>query len=247
MHDELMDADLNDLEILKEFTLESKLLMCQQLSCRIMTASGVDIRKAYEENIMPWELETFTAYSILFDDASANKTLDVETFSRCITLIRNYWPNKLSEAEKDGVYPETFIMISALQQYPVQGVYLQKLFRSHYFFTFTNENLDMKKIFNQKMGVEYERLELFAFVLFFSMCGDLSGEVPNEVRCKWVGNLLKDSEVCTLLSINIDDYKKQLEDLNGKSVEDQFYGLKTQYIYPLIEKEISYIFHRHIW
>ena len=25
MHDELMDADLNDLEILKEFTLESKL------------------------------------------------------------------------------------------------------------------------------------------------------------------------------------------------------------------------------
>lgn len=37
--------------------------------------------------------------------------------------------------------------------------------------------------------------------------------------------------------INIDDYKKQLEDLNGKSVEDQFYGLKTQYIYPLIEKE----------
>lgn len=50
------------------------------------------------------------------------------------------------------------------------------------------------------------------------------------------------SEVCTLLSINIDDYKKQLEDLNGKSVEDQFYGLKTQYIYPLIEKEnIIYI------
>ena len=42
--------------------------------------------------------------------------------------------------------------------------------------------------------------------------------------------------------INIDDYKKQLEDLNGKSVEDQFYGLKTQYIYPLIEKEnIIYI------
>ena len=146
MHDELMDADLNDLEILKEFTLESKLLMCQQLSCRIMTASGVDIRKAYEENIMPWELETFTAYSILFDDASANKTLDVETFSRCITLIRNYWPNKLSEAEKDGVYPETFIMISALQQYPVQGVYLQKLFRSHYFFTFTNENIGVQGV-----------------------------------------------------------------------------------------------------
>lgn len=43
-------------------------------------------------------------------------------------------------------------------------------------------------------------------------------------------------------TINIDDYKKQLEDLNGKSVEDQFYGLKTQYIYPLIEKEnIIYI------
>ena len=85
-----------------------------------------------------------------------------------ITLIRNYWHEGLSDAEKKGMYPEIFIMISALQQFPVQGLILPKLFRYHYFFTFVNDKIDMKTIFIDKMGVDYERLEKFAFMVF--MC-----------------------------------------------------------------------------
>ena len=64
--------------------------------------------------------------------------LMVKHFANTITLIRNYWHNGLTEAENSGQYPEAFMMISALQQFPVQGVFLQKLSRYHYLFTFQN-------------------------------------------------------------------------------------------------------------
>ncbi len=39
---------------------------------RIMTCSKIDIELALKENIMPWEIEAFTAYSIIYnsDDAT---------------------------------------------------------------------------------------------------------------------------------------------------------------------------------
>ena len=103
-----------------------------------MFCSKVDITKAYYENIMPWEIEAFAAHSIVYDNENATVELDGETFSDTITLIRNYWHNGLTEAENSGQYPETFMMISALQQFPGQGAFLQKLYRYHYFFTFQN-------------------------------------------------------------------------------------------------------------
>ena len=67
-----------------------------------MTSSKVDMLKAYEENIMPWELEAFAAYSIVYDKDEATEDLDGETFSKVITLIRNYWHDGLTAAEENG-------------------------------------------------------------------------------------------------------------------------------------------------
>lgn len=132
---DLTHSNLGALEKLKEYTLESKLLACQKMSSRIMTCSKIDIELALKENIMPWEIEAFTAYSIIYNSDDATEVLDWKTFGEMITLIRNYWHEGLRCAEKEGTYPETFFMISALQQFPVQGVFLEKLFRYHYFFT----------------------------------------------------------------------------------------------------------------
>ena len=68
MEENLVHSSLDFLKILERFTLESKLLACQKYSCRIMTCSQVDMDKAYHENIMPWEIEAFAAYSIVYDD-----------------------------------------------------------------------------------------------------------------------------------------------------------------------------------
>ena len=70
------------------------------------------------------------------------------------------------------------MMISALQQFPVQGVFLQKLYRYHYFFTFQNDKLDMKKVFFDKMGADYERLEEFASMVFLGFSKEAQDVIP---------------------------------------------------------------------
>ena len=59
MEKNLVHSNLDFLKILEKYTLESKLLACQKYSSRIMSSSMVDMRKAYKENIMPWEIGTY--------------------------------------------------------------------------------------------------------------------------------------------------------------------------------------------
>ena len=93
MEKNLVHSNLDFLKILEKYTLESKLLACQKYSSRIMSSSMVDMRKAYKENIMPWEIEAFAAYSLVYDNDAATEVLDGRTFAETITLIRNYWLN----------------------------------------------------------------------------------------------------------------------------------------------------------
>ena len=91
MSDNLVHSSLDFLKDLEKFTLESKLLACQKYSSRIMTCSRVDMEKAYKENIMPWEIEALSAYSIIYNKSDVTEKLDSDTFANMITLIRNYW------------------------------------------------------------------------------------------------------------------------------------------------------------
>lgn len=179
MDKNLIHSNLDFLKVLEKFTLESKMLTCQKYSSRIMTRSMVDMTKAYQENIMPWEIEAFAAYSVVYDDDNATEELDNKTFADTITLIRNYWHRGLIEAEKSGECQEMLMMILTLQQFSVQGVFLQKLYRYHYFFTFQNEKLDMKKVLFEKMGVNYEQLEEFAFLTFIGFSKEAQDNVEN--------------------------------------------------------------------
>lgn len=242
MEENLTHSNLDFLKRLENFTLESKLSICQKYSSRIMTSSMVDMTRAYCENIMPWEIEAFAAYSIVYDNENATVKLDDETFSDIITLIRNYWHNGLTKAENSGQYPEVFMMISALQQFPVQGIFLQKLYRYHYFFTFQNENLNMRKIFFDKIGVNYEQLDEFAFLIFVGFSKELQDIIPilqlKSIRTK----ILSDKEVLSVLSIEKEDYKKKLFSFYKDNVIEQYYGLKIQYIYPFVlDKGYIYI------
>ena len=242
LEENLEHSSLEFLKVLEKYTLESKMLACQKFSSRIMTSSKVDMLKAYEENIMPWELEAFAAYSIVYDKDEATEDLDGETFSKVITLIRNYWHDGLTAAEENGEYPEVFMMISALQQVPVQGLYLQKLFRYHYFFTFQNSSIDMRKVFFDKMGVNYEQLEDFAFLLFLACSKEVQDIIiPSQIQRMMI-QAFSCKRVVELLSIEKEDYKKKLHLLYNDNVIDQYYGLKIQYQYPIISgKNFCYI------
>ena len=202
----------------------------------------VDLNKACKENIMPWEIEAFAAYSIVYDDDSATEELDVKTFSNTITLIRNYWHNGLTDAEEKEEYPEVFMMISILQQFPVQGVLLQKLYRYHYFFTFQGINLDMKKVFFDKMGISYEQLEELAFLVFLGFSKDAQDVIPKNKLENALTKAFMNNDFMRLLSIEKEAYKKELSSLYSENVHDQYYGLKIQYVYPFISgKEFTYV------
>ncbi|WP_036613326.1 hypothetical protein [Oribacterium sp. P6A1] len=234
MEENLTHNSLDFLKKLNKYTLDSKLMICQKYSSRIMSLSEVDFVKAYNENIMPWEIEAFAAYSIVYDDDNATEALDIKTFGEIITLIRNYWHSGLTTAEQDGRYPEIFMMISALQQFPVQGVFLQKLFRYHYFFTFQNEKVDMKKIFYKKIGVDYERFEVFAFLVFLSFSKEAQNKLLKVDILKLSRIAFSDNAVFKELCIEKEEYKKKLASLYKDNVIDQYYGLKIQYVYPFI-------------
>ena len=207
-----------------------------------MTCSQVDMVKAYKENIMPWEIEAFAAYSIVYDNDDASEKLDGKTFTDTITLIRNYWHSGLTAAEESGEYPEAFMMISALQQFPVQGVFLQKLYRYHYFFTFQNDKLDMKKVFFDKMGADYERLEEFASMVFLGFSKEAQDVIPPTELQIFLTKAFTDKDALRLLSIEKEEYKKQLFSLYKDNIIDQYYGLKIQYLYPFIsEQDFTYV------
>lgn len=207
-----------------------------------MTCSQVDMVKAYKENIMPWEIEAFAAYSIVYDNDDASEKLDGKTFADTITLIRNYWHSGLTAAEESGEYPEAFMMISALQQFPVQGVFLQKLYRYHYFFTFQNDKLDMKKVFFDKMGADYERLEEFAFLVFIGFSKEAQDVIPPTELQILLTKAFADKDALRLLSIEKEEYKKQLFSLYKDNIIDQYYGLKIQHLYPFISgQDFTYV------
>ena len=125
MKDSIIHSELSYLEVLEKYSFESKMLLCQKYACRIMDTSEISMELALKENIMPWELETFVLFSVVYDNESITEALPGDVFAEVITTIRNYWHPELAITEQNGTYADTFIMINAIQQFPTQGLILQ--------------------------------------------------------------------------------------------------------------------------
>ena len=153
---DLTHSDLSFLEDLANYTFESKMLFCQAYSSRIMTSSEVSAELMLTSNIMPWELEAFAAFSVIYDSPEAKDQMNDEAFCKIITLLRNYWHPELTIAEENGTYSDYFMMVSTLQQFPVQGMFLQKLFRYNFSY-FNNECC---------IGIFCEKIEFICISIF---------------------------------------------------------------------------------
>lgn len=238
----LLHTDLSELEVLRDYTFDSKMLMSQHISSRIMNGSAVDMERAYRENIMPWELEIFTAYSVLYNDDSAVKDLDLATFAHLITYIRNYWDKAWTELEASGDYPEAFMIRSAIQQFPVQGVYLQKLFRYSYFFNFQNANLDMKREFSKKFSADYSTFDLSAFAIFLAFSNNEGVRNTSVERVVLLSKVFQSKVLMDALCIDQTDYIEEMQKLYNGDLLKMYYGLKAQYWWPLISgKDYIYV------
>ncbi|OPY59905.1 MAG: hypothetical protein A4E56_03030 [Pelotomaculum sp. PtaU1.Bin065] len=240
--DDLTHSELSFLKELEEYSFESKMIVCQRFASRIMSCSEVDMQRAFDQNIMPWELEAFAAFSVVYDIDGVERQIEMDAFSKIITKIRNYWHPELTLAGANGTYADTFMMISALQQFPVQGVFLQKLFRYDYFFNFVNSNVDMKTEFCQKFKTPYIDFELFAYIIFV-YCSQDAHKLGTAIDCqRLIAKAFKKDKVFQELCIEKEIYKNELTSLYRGNVLDYYFGLKIQYVYPLIAgSEFTYI------
>lgn len=226
-----MDEILMQLERLNQYSMESKLLGCEKYAQRLMDCDSLDLSiLATGEGVAPTELEIFSLFSIVFD-TGATTALDTKTFSEIITAIRNYWHPKLYEAVDNGNYADSFMMICGLTQFAVQGNIIQRLYRYHYFFHYKNENVDMVNEFALKFGCDYDEYEIFAFALhlIFSMKADTNPSIP----LTYIFNKYK--QVKKSLTIETKTFIEELQKLYANNYTDYFFGLKIQYLYPLID------------
>jgi len=230
---DLTHSELSFFEELEHYSFDSKMIICQKFSSKIMSDSEVDMSLAFSQNIMPWELETFAAFSVIYDIDNVGIDIDMTAFSRIITKIRNYWHPELVLAESNGTFADTFMMISALQQFPIQGKFLQKLFRYNYIFNFSNSNINMKEEFFRKFNAPYIDFAVFAFIVFLCCSKEVNGKELKGRRRKLIKAFGID-HVFKALCIDKETYKNELAAFYKNNVLDYYYGLKIQYVYPLI-------------
>lgn len=236
--------DLTFLEELREYTFDSKMLCAQMFSSRITGIADISIESItkYTDMIAPSEIETFTLFSILYDDASANKVMNSKAFSKFITGIRNYWSPKLDSYTSNETLAVDLFMLMALQQVSVQGSFLFKLFRYNYFFSYANNKINMPHLFREKFMAEYKEYAVFAYILFAYTSLEFQNRFGKEFCAKLVELALQNKIVREQLTITKDSYVKELSDFYRGKIEDYFYGIKLQYLYPLIEgEEATYI------
>lgn len=233
----ILHSDLSLLENLSEFTFDSKMMYSQLYSSRLMNGSKVDLMLAYKENIMPWEIEIFTAYSVIYNRDDAVKDIDTKTFFEIITYIRNYWDNAWEELEKTGDYADAFMMRSAIQQFPVQGVFLQKLFRYHYFFNFVNDTIDMKTVYFEKFGAIYDEFEIVAFIIFVSCSASTDVKISPEYKSRILTKAFENQIVFSSLCIEKEAYFVEMKKMYKSNIIQLFYGLKAHYWWPFIAGE----------
>lgn len=207
-----------------------------------MNGSEVDMKWAFTENIMPWELEIFAAYSVIYNDDCAIKKLDYETFGHFITYIRNYWDAAWTALQTSGDYPEAFMIRSAIQQLSVQGVYLQKLFRYSYFFNFQNANLDMKVEFSQMFNANYSEFDLSAFAIFLAF-SKIEGECNfSSEKAVLLSKVFQKKALMEAICIDQADYIEQIQKLYNGDLLKMYYGLKVHCWWPLISgQDYTYV------
>jgi len=235
-------SDLTFLENLNQYTLDSKMTICQMYASRIMSTSEVSNEYIIKQNITPWELETFAAFSVIYDDPNATARITGDMFERTITLIRNHWHPELTLAERNGTYADVFMMISIIQQFPTQGLFLQKMFRYDYFFRFKNENVNMEEEFINAFGVEYRRFEIFAFIVFVSCSIDAQKRIGCEQCKEGLTKAFSIPGVLSQLKVPLEKYKELLHSQYKGNVLDYYYGIKIQYLYPFVEgRDLIYI------
>lgn len=221
-------------QILKRFSFEEKVKICQYHSRQLMEIQGLNTLSRYRHSPLPWELETFFLFSVAFKEWKNDRFSDKQKiFPRIISTIRNYDHPLLKEIIQKGnpltTFADNLIMALSAIQFDGQEFYPYKLYRYNYYFSFRNDKIDMPQLFQSKFGCTYSDFLLFGqflWLLFSSHNIDFSKKLMDFIFERFNPIILQ-------LSLTREEYIEELNSITT-NISDYLYCLRPSYSYPFI-------------
>lgn len=220
--------------ILKRYSFASKMSICQSYCAKLMNYDRLEIMK-YRNEILPWELEIFALISIMTENEYGYNEFSLQkdrAFIKIINSLRFHLDPRLKGNQTSIGFLGNVLMTTALQQFLLQANIYFRLFRYSFIFNFSNDKIDMKKIFIEKFGYPYDDYLRFCVVLFtlFSHEGD-------KEKIKDILDIFfrKYERLLKFLSISREDFIKQQNEKLIKGHDSYIYSFKLFYAYPFID------------
>jgi len=223
-----MDMTLERIPIvLKRFTFDEKMALCQMLSRKIMKLDKLEFI-SISNVAYPWEIEIICALSIMTKNEYGIRTFnDIKgqrTINAMIKCLREY---RHPQLELDFNINH-FLMVTGQQQFLSQRNVRLRLFRYNFLFNYKDLQINMPLEIQKIYGVNYSLiLEAVWTMYFFIGLEGMSSTILNYVFNKY-------RDVLAHFAKSRDENIKLQLHFFPKSVDSYYYGFKAIYPYPLI-------------
>ena len=232
-----MDDNMRKVKtVLQRYSFESKMALCQYYSLKIMDCSRINL----EKEILPWYLEIIVLLSVNYGSWKED-TIDRDTFIKLLNNLHSI--NFLEEVPKEDIFKKFFLIAAATQFRLQRGIFIE-LYRYHYYFSYDNDEFNLKKEFYKKFGCDYLDFCLFSYGIWTMFV--VKKESPSLMYDKNINEImiklsLKYRIPFEILSIKFEDYKKLLENMNIK-LEDFYSVTRPSYAFPfIIKNDVIYL------
>lgn len=177
---------------------------------------------------LPDEIETFVMLAIKQGEWQQG-TMTMRDMGRIITGIRAFeHPQLVDRKGKD--FSKWLIMEIAATQFPYQTNQFFVFNRYLEYFTYVDENIDMRKVFKNKFLVDYEDVAFPVLLIWLSLIPQFKMQYPQ----KRLQNLYFAYDTSfNLLTLSRDDYIKELDEITT-DIADYKYCLRPSYSWPFI-------------
>lgn len=227
--------------MLKRYSFESKMLVCNEQSRKIFDVDGNIHAERLIGKVYPWELETFLKMSIMATPEYQHRTFEGKqqnVFSKMINGIRRYIHPCLKKMSRTD-FTAYFMAGAGVVQFQFQEEVLYSMYRYNYIYNFLNDRINMQERFESFFGAPYSDYLLFGRFMSllqnhvlksFDGIGPIIGYLSQE----------KYPVVCQKLTIDVCGYKQELNKL-GATPDDIMVCLCPSYKFPFIRND-EYIY-----
>jgi hypothetical protein len=234
-----MNNEYNRISILlKRYSFENKMAICQYFSRKLMSFNRLKM-EGDNSIVYPWELDNFAMFAILTENEYRQNKFEGyndKHFKQMIMSIRNYRHPHIDFDKYSHIALDQFLMVTGLQQFQLQEDIRFRLFRYNYLFNFSNDKIDMKRVFMSKIGVPYSEILKATFVIYFFF-SIKDSQVKKDSYTSIISYLFKKySTIISIFTINRKNYIEKQQRLIGIHNENAYYSFKYLFPFPFIEE-----------